>query len=206
MIPKQAVDLILEFEGLDQPGRWPGGQSGITLGHGYDLGYYSNEEFLRDWKRHLKPEHVIRLTAALGRTGSYAQKIAKEFRDITITGEAAREVFESATLPKFTAMTRVAFPGVELLPPLVFGALVSLVFNRGAAMAGSRRREMLEIREAIASYARKGTELRAAMTGALLRGIAGKIREMKRLWVGQGLDGLLRRREAEADLVESAIA
>jgi hypothetical protein len=28
---------------------------------------------------------------------------------------------------------------------------------------------------------------------------------MKRLWVGKGVDGLLKRRDAEADLVESAI-
>jgi GH24 family phage-related lysozyme (muramidase) len=28
---------------------------------------------------------------------------------------------------------------------------------------------------------------------------------MKRIWEGKGLDGLLKRRDAEADLVESAI-
>jgi GH24 family phage-related lysozyme (muramidase) len=38
-----------------------------------------------------------------------------------------------------------------------------------------------------------------------LRAIAKFLRIMKRLWQGQGMGGLLRRREAEAQLVESAI-
>src|SRR5581483_9816573 len=32
MIPQPAIDLILSDEGLDQPGKWPGGESGITIG------------------------------------------------------------------------------------------------------------------------------------------------------------------------------
>ena len=35
--------------------------------------------------------------------------------------------------------------------------------------------------------------------------IANQIRSMKRLWVNKGLGGLLHRRDAEADLVESCI-
>jgi GH24 family phage-related lysozyme (muramidase) len=33
--------------------------------------------------------------------------------------------------------------------------------------------------------------------------IAQEIRNMKRLWVGKGLDGLLKRRDEEANLVDS---
>jgi GH24 family phage-related lysozyme (muramidase) len=32
--------------------------------------------------------------------------------------------------------------------------------------------------------------------------IANQFRKMKRLWVGKGLDGLLERRDSEADLIE----
>jgi GH24 family phage-related lysozyme (muramidase) len=35
------------------------------------------------------------------------------------------------------------------------------------------------------------------------KGIAKEIRSMKRLWEGKGLDGLLKRREKEANMVES---
>jgi GH24 family phage-related lysozyme (muramidase) len=33
--------------------------------------------------------------------------------------------------------------------------------------------------------------------------IAQQFRDMKRIWIGKGLDGLLERRDAEANLVES---
>ena len=35
------------------------------------------------------------------------------------------------------------------------------------------------------------------------KGIAEELRKMKRIWKGKGLDGLLARRDAEADLVET---
>jgi GH24 family phage-related lysozyme (muramidase) len=54
-----------------------------------------------------------------------------------------------------------------------------------------RRREMRAIRDAVADED--------------LQEIADQLRSMKRLWEGKNLDGLLTRREAEAQLVESAI-
>lgn len=42
-IPEKALQMILNFEGMDQPSKWPGSSSGISLGHGYDLGYCSRE-------------------------------------------------------------------------------------------------------------------------------------------------------------------
>jgi len=38
-----------------------------------------------------------------------------------------------------------------------------------------------------------------------LQDIANQLRSMKRLWEGKGLDGLIKRREDEAELVESSI-
>jgi len=48
-LTQKALDLIFEYEGLDQPGEWPGGQSGITIGIGYDLGYIEAAVFRQDW-------------------------------------------------------------------------------------------------------------------------------------------------------------
>jgi GH24 family phage-related lysozyme (muramidase) len=59
-------------------------------------------------------------------------------------------------------------------------------------MDGDRRTEMRAIRDAVAQ-------------GDLAE-IANQLRVMKRLWIGKGLDGLLKRRDAEADLVASTIA
>jgi GH24 family phage-related lysozyme (muramidase) len=94
-------------------------------------------------------------------------------------------------------LTGRAFPGVTKLPPDAQGALVSLVFNRGTSMQGHRRREMREIRDAIARTDFKMSKL--------LEAIATSIESMIRLWIGKGLDGLIRRRKAEAALVRSCI-
>ena len=54
-----------------------------------------------------------------------------------------------------------------------------------------RRREMRAIRDAVAAKD--------------LKEIADQLRSMTRLWEGKNLAGLLKRRDAEADLVESCI-
>ena len=64
-------------------------------------------------------------------------------------------------------------------------------------MNGDRRREMREIRDAIAR-----TDLQMPR---MLETIAASIESMIRLWVGKRLNGLIRRRKAEAALVRSCI-
>jgi len=191
IITDKALRLILEAEGLDQPAQWPGGGSGITLGIGYDLGFVTVQQFEQDWGPILSADQMERLKTVIGLTGGAAEMRAPQFSDIKVTRAQGEEVFKKRTLPLHSGRTEQAFPGVDQLPPDAQGALVSLVFNRGPGMDGDRRREMRAVRDAVA---RKD-----------LREIAGQIRAMKRLWEGQGLDGLLRRRDAEADLVESAI-
>jgi GH24 family phage-related lysozyme (muramidase) len=56
-------------------------------------------------------------------------------------------------------------------------------------MAGDKRKEMRAIRELVKKKD--------------YRGIAKELRAMKRIWEGKGANGLLRRRDAEAALVES---
>ena len=187
----KGIDLIVTGAGIDQPSRWPGGPSGITLGIAYDLGYVTKEDFQKDWKNHLTADQLARLAATIGLSGEPARTRASEFKDITISREAALDVFTRVTLPQYQARTAIAFPGYDKLPSDVQGALVALVFDRGIAMDGDRRKEMRLIRDAVVS--------------GNLQEIANQLRAMKRLWEGKGLDGLLRRRDAEAALVESAI-
>jgi GH24 family phage-related lysozyme (muramidase) len=196
-IPQRAVDLILEAEGVDQPYLWPGGDSGITIGFGYDLGY--EETFVADWKGVLPDGAINALQSAVGVKAERAARMAAGFRGIKITRDQALKVFCQHTLPQETAKTLKAFPGLEKMPDAVRGALVSLVFNRGPAMEGERRREMRNIRQIVSGIA-NGAQLNDG-----LKAIAQQFRSMKRLWAGRGLDGLLVRREAEAKLVESAI-
>ena len=78
-IGKESVDLILDFEGIDQPSKRPPGESGITLGYGFDLGFYNLEEFREAWERHLSPNSFKLLSGALGKTGQRAEAIKSRF-------------------------------------------------------------------------------------------------------------------------------
>lgn len=189
MICERAVQLIADCEGCASTPMWPGGASGVTIGIGYDLGYTSIMHLLHDWSAYYSAEQLTALTFACGVQGAPAQELLPRYRDFSpLPRTAARAVFISDSLPRYEEQTRQAFPGCEALGENVFGALVSLVYNRGVSMIGERRREMRTIRSCVAS--------------ADIPGIAQALRDMKRLWVGKGLDGLIARREAEAQLVE----
>ena len=189
---QKAFDLILSFEGMGQPKQWPGGESGVTIGFGYDLGYVTAAQFQEDWGDQLPADVMTKLKTAIGLKGIPAKNKAAQLKDVKIDRAPSLVVFTERTVPQYEAQTRAAFPGFDALPTDAQGALVSLVFNRGASMKGDRRTEMRAIRDAVPS--------------GDLQEIADQLRKMKRLWVGQGLDGLLRRRDAEADMVEACIA
>lgn len=192
----KALRLIIDFEGVNQPGQWPGAQSGITLGYGYDLGYVTVDDLESDWEDCFTDEQLGRLTGAVGRHGPEARALAPSLSDIRCSATDAQRVLLQHTLPAYTDKARRAFPGFDQFPLDAQGALVSLVYNRGTSMKDNpgqdRRREMRAIRDLVPRMD--------------LAGIAAQLRSMKRLWQGQGLDGLIRRREAEAVLVESCIA
>ena len=189
-ISQVGKDLILESEGMNHPGRWPGGNSGVTIGFGYDLAHVSRDEFLQDWSGRIAPIFLHKLATAVGVHGEEARKFAYRMKPIVINRAAALEVFEEKTLPKYIALTERTFPGIEKLHLDARAALVSLVYNRGTSFEGPTRVEMVEIYRHVQEKN--------------LQGIADSLRKMKRLWP-KGMKGLLLRREREALLVEQAI-
>ena len=199
-ISDKALNLILKYEvggGESYYNRflyrpiWPGLNSGVTIGVGYDLGYNNLQSFKASWTGKLSTQDIIRLARALGVKGRSAKELIPGVKDIKISWEHALSVFKSHTIPIFANQTNRAFPGADRLHPDAYGALLSLVFNRGSDLTGSRRIEMKNIRALVPSKNYKA--------------IANEIRKMKRLWVNAGVDGLLKRREDEAKLVESCI-
>ncbi len=194
----EGYQLILDFEvgggeryyqrHLARPS-WPGGQSGVTVGVGYDLGYNEPAVIQRDWKALPRP-HTVRLGEASGIRGAAAKRKVPELADIVIGWRDAEAVFQEVSLARFTSLARRTYPGFDRLHRKAQAALVSLTFNRGSGMVGDRRRELREIRACVArqDYA----------------GMAYWNRASIRIWKGTSLEAAMRRRrEAEARLMES---
>jgi GH24 family phage-related lysozyme (muramidase) len=191
-ISQKAVDLILQFEGVNQPGKWPGGDSGITIGIGYDLGYHTVDQFESDWGEILEADQRKRLKQVVSVRGIAAKNRAPSLADIVITAAIAKQVFQNKMLPCCQQHTMSAFPGLDKLHLDVQGALISLVLNRGTSMVDTKDSDRQEMRA-----------IRDAVTRQDVPEIAKQLRLMKRLWEHKNLEGLLRRREAEAQLVQS---
>ena len=206
MLNDKSLKLILEFEVgggenyynkfLKNPA-WPGEQSGVTIGVGYDLGYVNKAEFSEDWKD-LPKETFDRLYKVVGIKGYNAKNLIRGLKDISIPWYLSLKVFNNKTVNKFYNLTRQTFPNFDNLPEDAKGGLVSLVFNRGAALEGDRRREMKLIRD--------GMKLVSNYDQKALTFIANQIRNMKRIWIGGSIEkGMSRRRDAEAKLIEDSL-
>jgi GH24 family phage-related lysozyme (muramidase) len=196
---KNALDLIYKYEvgGGEQyynkflkQFTWPAGASGPTIGIGIDCAYYTQKElsnlfsFLPFQQRKLVEE-------ASGKTGLAGKEYTKVLRKagIEMSWDQAQNIFMTTTWPKFASLADRTFPQADQLCDSAYGALVSIVFNRGGSLSGNSRSEMRAIRELVPNKN--------------YNAIAKEIRLMKRLWEGKNMEGLLQRRDAEADLVAS---
>lgn len=168
---------------------WPGEQSGITIGVGYDLRFVDDAKLRRDW-RALPTATLAALAPFCGARGSAAKARGLAGHSIPLTD--AIHVYLKTTLPDKLAETRRAYPELDTLPALCAAALVSLVNNRGASLKPDPRRlEMVRVAEALTQRARWAE-------------IPGHFRTMKRLWPQS--QGLRDRRDAEAELFRRGLA
>ena len=201
MISRRAIDLIIQheiggravYDKKYQKPMWAGGDSGCTIGIGYDLGYNTEKQFMADWSGNLNLNFVNALRPLCGLKGEKVKGMIKgEVLNVRIPYNTAYEVFVKSSLPRYYALTKKIYPNMDLLNEDTQGALVSMVYNRGNKLEGDSRTEMRAIVDLIAHQDYEG--------------IAEQIEQSKRLWEGKGLDGLVVRREAEADLVRESIA
>lgn len=201
-ISQEAFDLIVEFEvsgEADYNRRYrrptrPGGASGITIGIGYDCGYSTAAQIRSDWGGVLPDAMVVELVKVAGMTGARAGAALADIRlKVDVPWIAALAVFSNTSLTKYVALA-AKLPNWDMLSPDCKGALVSLVYNRGASFsnAGARYQEMRNIK--------------AHMASGRFSAIPTELRSMKRIWQGQDdMRGLLARRDKEADLFERGL-
>jgi GH24 family phage-related lysozyme (muramidase) len=200
MISKKAIELIIQHEigGREvytrkyQKPIWAGGDSGLTIGIGYDLGYIKEKDLFSDWAG-LNLNFLNAMKRFCGVKGEVVKTMMRgEVLNVVIPYNMAYDVFVKKSLPKYYAMTKKIYPQLDSLNEDTRGALVSMVYNRGAKLDGESRKEMKAIVELVAKQDYDG--------------IAEQIERSKRLWEGKGLDGLVIRRENEADLIRSSMA
>ena len=200
MISRKAIELIIQheiggravYDKKYQKPIWAGGQSGCTIGIGWDMGYNTEKQFLADWSGNLNLNFINALRPLCGLKGEQVRGMIKgEVLNVRIPYNTAYEVFVKSSLPRYYAMTKKIYPNMDLLNEDTQGALVSMVYNRGNKLEGDSRAEMRAIVDLIAKQDYEG--------------IAEQIEKSKRLWEHKNLDGLVIRREAEADLIRESI-
>ena len=199
MISKKSIDFIINQEiggravydkKYSKP-IWAGGDSGLTIGIGYDLGYNTETNLFSDWKD-LNLNYLNALKRFCGIKGEKVKPMMKgEVLNVIVPYNIAYDVFVKVSIPKFFALTKKIYPQLEELNEDTQGALVSMVYNRGASLQGDSRKEMRAIVDLVA---KKDYE-----------GIADQIEASKRLWEQRGMDGLVIRREGEADMVRDSV-
>lgn len=200
LISVQARDAVIgfevssrkEYERTYNHPEAPAGESGITIGIGYDLGYNSEADVRSHWQGLLGDGEIERLIKACGLRGATARACLGNFRDISVPWDAAIEVYQRSTMPRFGRKVLTTFPNAIETKGHAFGALFSLVYNRGESLQGDSRREMAAIRDLM--------EQRA------FEKVPDQILAMKRIWEGRpGLRGVLIRRDAEAILFKRGL-
>lgn len=201
-LTKEGYQLILDFEvggGKSYYNRflkhieWPGYSSGLTGGIGYDWGQNSKSVALSDWKTWNRQDWSNRLANTSGITGIAAKQILYKYKEIFIEWTLAEKVFNDVTIARYWQLCQRTFPGFDKLKPNAQAAVLSCVFNRGASTSGPSRKEVRDLKEAIATQDYKK--------------MAAAFRGMKRLWPANPNSDrdLTDRREDEAKLTESCL-
>lgn len=200
MISKRSIDFIIQqeiggrayYDKVLQRPTWPGGESGITIGIGYDLGYRNTQQFVKDWGLNLTIEQINILKPVVSLKGSKAKdKLKGDILNVKVPYNMAYDIFVKNDVPRYFNMAKKIYPLLDQLNEDTQGALVSMVFNRGTSLVGDARTEMRAIVDLVANKD--------------YHGIAEEIEKSKRLWEHKGLDGLVIRREAEADMIRNSV-
>lgn len=199
MISKKAIDLIVQFEvggksyydkAMHRP-TFPG-YGGIKIGIGYNLAFTYQKQLINDWTGNINPNYLPALFRVLGLKGIPAkQMLIGDLLKVTIPYLNAYDVLVKRTIPRYYLMALEIYPELSLLNEDTKGAIVSMIMCRGIKLEGENRAEMRELVELIANKEYEG--------------IADAVERSKRLSEEKGFDDLVRRREAEADLILNSI-
>lgn len=195
-IAKEETGGLQYYEMVTRWPNYPGAESGITIGVGYDLRFNTETDFREFWGKYLPASYLEELSKDIGVRGS--KKRAEELKSmgIDVPFKSAWPVFNGLTLPRFYSETKSIYSSIDSLPDLCRSVLVSIVYNRGPSLNGSTRKEMKEIQQILNRA--DNSSLGKLGKIAILEEVEDQILSMKRLW-NPG-SGLIKRRQSEANL------
>ncbi len=199
---KKAGDFVLKEEvnpqvpaGARYNPCWPGGQSGVTWGVGWDARWCTADEVKNTWAE-LDKEDLDKLANTAQKQGAPdAQEALKDVKAIVIPEDVAMKVFKKDVEVCYE-LTGKTFPGFEKLPTGVQVALISLVYNRKQnkkmPMTGNRKWEMRRIQKAVVVRN--------------LVWIYDELGNMLRVWKGTKIEDMMnKRRSHERQLIKPYI-
>lgn len=204
-VSQKSIDHIIYYEvgGKDYYNRaytkpivpaWQTTSSGVTVAFGFDCGYNTKDQIRTALDGIATEDEIKALQSVSGLKGksAYYNGLPKVRNLVHFSYDEAEQIFMRDSLPRFAKQTANAFElKKDTLHPHSNGALISLVFNRGASLTGDSRKEMRWIKYNIESgHPEK---------------VPDDIRSMKRLWSYSKLKGLHLRRDAEARLFQSGL-
>ena len=193
--PRDLIQKIVEWETggpryynryLTTPLNPVNDASGLTVGVGYDLGYYTPDQIKSDWKGYISDEDIQKLASVSGLKGREAAGKHRHVVSVTISYDVALAQFTKVTLPTWLMKAYKLWPNFDALNDRQKTALVSLTFNRGTSLIGSTRSEMKEVYD---NLERGNT-----------RPVAGLIKQMA---LRSPLKGVQLRRKQEGELFAS---
>jgi len=159
--------------------------SGVTIGLGCDLSFYSPSMVMAEWGSILPLDMVKSLQKVAGLKKQAAVNALPLVKNVVVPVEAALQVFYNKTIFKFAKLALGIYPSLPNLHPVEQSVIVGLVYNRGTALEGSRRKEMKQLVNNI----KNDND----------RDMASTIMAMCRLW--PSTLGLRKRRKVEAELI-----
>lgn len=159
--------------------------SGVTIGLGCDLSFYSPSMVMAEWGSVLPLDMVKSLQKVAGLKKQSAVNALPIVKNVIVPIEAALQVFYNKTVFKFAKQALSIYPDLPKLHPVEISVIVGLIYNRGTALNGDRRKEMRQLITDIKNNSDND--------------IAKSILAMCRLW--PSTQGLVTRRKKEAALI-----
>ncbi|UTW46314.1 peptidoglycan-binding protein [bacterium SCSIO 12696] len=173
-----SLERIHRWEGHAGKAYWPGGNSGVTLDPGYDLGQQPFDRTLHLYRDILDRTQLRAAEDATGLRGQQAKRQLRhssELVSIRVSRSQALSIFPILISPYWLAITQ-RFPALTntATPPEVQTALLSLAFNRGPSNLGL---VVLKPHIQIEDWLSCSREISAMQQDHQLRGIRQRRRE-----------------------------